>query len=337
MTWHQWQAEYPTDNRIGTSRFCAAAKASGPHGYQSTGLSACWRRYGLDSALRRFTTGTLRALFPVRRCARRRACRPHRRHPSSAVWLRLGHGAATRRQTALVTGASRGIGRAISKALAEAGASVMLTSHKQDSLDEAAATIDGDTATFAGNAGDPDDIAACVTTTMDTFGAVDIPRQQRRDEPLHGQQHRHRPRPLRQDLAGQPARPPGVSQEAWRAWMQDNGGTIVNIASVGGLSVEHGIGIYNTTKAALIHLTKVLASDLSPGVRVNAIARPGQDRHGPRPVGAERGSDREADAAEASRRTADIATRRPVPRVALSSWMTGHTVVVDGGALISPG
>ena len=47
---------------------------------------------------------------------------------------------------------------------------------------------------------------------------------------------------------------------------------MINIASIGGLSVEPGIGIYNTTKAALIHLTKVLAADLSPGVRVNAIA-----------------------------------------------------------------
>ena len=41
ITWHQWQAEYPTDSRIGTSRCSAAAKASDPHGYQSTGLSRC--------------------------------------------------------------------------------------------------------------------------------------------------------------------------------------------------------------------------------------------------------------------------------------------------------
>ena len=44
ITWHQWQAEYPIDRRIGTSRSRAAANASSPHGYQSTGLSACCRR-----------------------------------------------------------------------------------------------------------------------------------------------------------------------------------------------------------------------------------------------------------------------------------------------------
>ena len=47
---------------------------------------------------------------------------------------------------------------------------------------------------------------------------------------------------------------------------------VVNIASIGGMSVEPGLGIYNTTKAALIHLTKVLASELAPSTRVNAIA-----------------------------------------------------------------
>ena len=54
--------------------------------------------------------------------------------------------------------------------------------------------------------------------------------------------------------------------------MQEHGGVVINIASVGGMSVEPSIGIYNTTKAALIHLTKMLAAELAPGVRVNAIA-----------------------------------------------------------------
>ena len=54
--------------------------------------------------------------------------------------------------------------------------------------------------------------------------------------------------------------------------MAEHGGAVINIASVGGLSVEPSIGIYNTTKAALIHLTKTLAAELAPGVRVNAIA-----------------------------------------------------------------
>jgi NAD(P)-dependent dehydrogenase (short-subunit alcohol dehydrogenase family) len=127
------------------------------------------------------------------------------------------------------------------------------------------------------------------------------------------------------------------TQECWKAWMRSNGGAVVNIASIGGMSVEPSIGIYNTTKAALIHLTKVLAADLSPGVRVNGIA-PGLVK---------------TDMARALWEPAEeqIARRTPLARLGepediahaalflaseLSSWMTGHTLVVDGGALIRP-
>ena len=54
--------------------------------------------------------------------------------------------------------------------------------------------------------------------------------------------------------------------------MEEHGGVILNVASIGGLSVEPTIGAYNATKAALLHLTRTLAAELAPGVRVNAIA-----------------------------------------------------------------
>src|SRR4051794_34467339 len=54
MTWHQWHAEYPIDKNTGLSSARAFANASSPHGYQSTGLCACWRRYGEVSFPRRF-------------------------------------------------------------------------------------------------------------------------------------------------------------------------------------------------------------------------------------------------------------------------------------------
>src|SRR4051795_2991984 len=59
MTWHQWHAEYPTDRRIGLSSARAFVNASSPHWYQSTGLSLCWRRYGLVASARRFTSWNL--------------------------------------------------------------------------------------------------------------------------------------------------------------------------------------------------------------------------------------------------------------------------------------
>src|SRR6476619_8563087 len=54
ITWHQWQAEEPTESRIGRSSSRARARASAPQGYQSTGLSRCWSRYGLVSCAKRF-------------------------------------------------------------------------------------------------------------------------------------------------------------------------------------------------------------------------------------------------------------------------------------------
>ena len=126
-------------------------------------------------------------------------------------------------------------------------------------------------------------------------------------------------------------------QEAWWASMREHGGAILNIASVGGLSVETSIGHYNVTKAALIHLTRTLAADLAPGVRVNAIA-PGLVK---------------TDFARALWEPAEdaVAARMPLKRLGepadiagvalflasdLASWITGQTIVVDGGGLLGP-
>src|SRR5690349_22420579 len=59
ITWHQWHDEYPTDRNTGLSSARARSNASSPHGYQSTGLSRCWRRYGLVSPASRFTRSKL--------------------------------------------------------------------------------------------------------------------------------------------------------------------------------------------------------------------------------------------------------------------------------------
>jgi NAD(P)-dependent dehydrogenase (short-subunit alcohol dehydrogenase family) len=240
-------------------------------------------------------------------------------------------------RVALVTGASRGIGKAIAGAFAGSGASVMLSSRKQDALEATAEEIGGDTAVFAANAGEPDQIAACVAATVERFGRVDILVNNAATNPYMG-------RAIDIDLPRFDKtwqvnyRGPVVwAQEAWRASMADHGGNILNIASVGGLSVETSIGHYNVTKAALIHLTRTLAADLAPGVRVNAIA-PGLVK---------------TEFARALWEPAEetIARRMPLRRLGepddiagaalflvsdLASWITGQTLVVDGGALLGP-
>jgi NAD(P)-dependent dehydrogenase (short-subunit alcohol dehydrogenase family) len=126
------------------------------------------------------------------------------------------------------------------------------------------------------------------------------------------------------------------TQLAWRAWMQEHGGSVVNVVSIGGIRHDGGIGVYNVTKAALIHLTKVLAAELAPTVRVNAIA-PGLVK---------------TDFARALWEPDEqlVAASMPLQRLGepddiggavlfmvsdLASWMTGQTLVVDGGALVS--
>jgi NAD(P)-dependent dehydrogenase (short-subunit alcohol dehydrogenase family) len=119
--------------------------------------------------------------------------------------------------------------------------------------------------------------------------------------------------------------------------MQANGGSIVNISSIGGLSTEPGIGFYNATKAAVMHLTRQFAAELAPGVRVNAVA-PGVVRtHLAKALW--ENFEEQLSAKLPMRRIgepADIAKAVLFLAGDDSSWMTGQTMVVDGGALVSP-
>lgn len=196
--------------------------------------------------------------------------------------------------------------------------------------------MEGEVHTFPAHAGRPDEIQACVAACVERLGGIDI---------------------LVNNAATNPYMGPGVdidlprydktfevnlrglhiwTQQAWHASMSERGGCVINMASIGGLSVEPMIGIYNVTKAAVIHLTRTMAAELAPSVRVNAIA-PGLVK---------------TDMARALWEPAEemIAGRLPLQRLGepediagaalflasdLSSWMTGHTLVVDGGALVS--
>ncbi|MFP3900440.1 MAG: SDR family oxidoreductase [Acidimicrobiia bacterium] len=238
-------------------------------------------------------------------------------------------------KVALVTGASRGIGKAIAAAYAEAGAAVMLSSRKQDALEAAAADMKGETAVFPAHAGDPEQIAACVAATVERLGGLDILVNNAATNPYMG--------PSididlpRFDKTWQVNyRGPVVwVQEAWRAAMRDHGGVILNMASVGGLSVESQIGHYNVTKAALIHLTRTLAAELAPGVRVNAIA-PGLVKTDMARALWEPNEQAIASHMPLRRlgEPADIANAALFLASDMASWVTGETLVVDGGALL---
>ena len=126
------------------------------------------------------------------------------------------------------------------------------------------------------------------------------------------------------------------TQLAWTRWMQKNGGSVINVSSNGGYVTSSALGVYNVTKAALIQLTKQLASELGPDVRVNAVA-PGLIRTDFARVlwEGERG-ELVAKATPLKRlgEPNDIGDAALFLASDASSWITGQTIVIDGGALI---
>jgi NAD(P)-dependent dehydrogenase (short-subunit alcohol dehydrogenase family) len=239
-------------------------------------------------------------------------------------------------KVAVVTGASKGIGRAIAGALAASGAQVMLSSRKADALAAAAADMDGDVATFAAHAGHPEEAEACIAATVERFGGIDILVNNAATNPYQGPT-------LDIDLA----RFDKTVEVNWRGplvWVQAArrqglgtrpGASVLNIASIGGLSVEPSIGIYNGTKAALLHLTRTLALEMAPDVRVNALA-PGLVKTDMARALWE--PHEEAAAAHVPMRRlgepADIASAAVFLCSDAASWVTGSTLVVDGGMLL---
>jgi NAD(P)-dependent dehydrogenase (short-subunit alcohol dehydrogenase family) len=239
-------------------------------------------------------------------------------------------------KVAVVTGASRGIGRATATALAEAGAKVVLSSRKLDALEEAAAGIEGETAVFAANAGEPDQAEACIAFAIERFGAVDVLVNNAAANPYMGPSiDIDLPRydkTMQVNLRG----PMVWTQLAHRASMAERGGVVVNIASAGGYGTETNIGVYNTTKAALIYLTRTLAAELGPKVRVNAVA-PGLVKTDMARALWERGEEQIAKAFPLRRLGVpeDIANAVLFLASDASSWITGQTLVVDGGMLVA--
>jgi NAD(P)-dependent dehydrogenase (short-subunit alcohol dehydrogenase family) len=232
----------------------------------------------------------------------------------------------------LVTGASRGIGRAIAAAVSHAGGSVMLTSRKLDQLEAAAATLPGETAVFAANAGDPAAGTACVEATLERFGRVDVLVNNAATNPYFGPtlgvDEPRFDKTFQVNLRG----PLFWSQAVWNLWMKDRPGVIVNIASVGGLRAETGLGVYNLTKAALVHLTRQLASELGP-TRVVGIA-PGLVKTDFASYLVDHFGDRLA----AQLPTGRLGEPEDIGALALflmsdaAGWITGETFVIDGGA-----
>ncbi len=243
-------------------------------------------------------------------------------------------------RTALVTGGTRGIGLGIVQELVDRGARVVVTARKPEELDAVVADLDpkgeGTVLAARGSADDEEHQAAAVALAVERWGRLDHLVANAAVNPQYGPLVDADLGAVRKVFEVNVTAVLGWVQQAWRASMAEHGGSILNVASVGGLRTGSPIGAYNASKAALIHLTRQLGAELGPKVRVNAIA--------PAVV--------KTTFAKAlyEGREEQVAAAYPMGRLGVpedtakaaafllsddASWITGETLVVDGGVTVA--
>lgn len=244
----------------------------------------------------------------------------------------------------LVTGASRGIGAAIARACVEAGARVVLTSRKQEGLDQVAAELaaaGGTAVPIACHMGKPDEVARLFQRATSELGRVDALINNAATNPYFG--------PLVDTPDAAIDKTIEVNLKGYLNATREyvthlrargaEGGSVVNVASVAGMRAAPMQGIYGMTKAAVISMTQTLAFELgSSGVRVNAIA-PGlvETRFAAtivqNPMLREHFVERSPLGRHAQ--PVEIAAAAVYLSSDAASFVTGHTMVVDGGFTIA--
>jgi 3-oxoacyl-[acyl-carrier protein] reductase len=243
-------------------------------------------------------------------------------------------------RVAIVTGASRGIGLAIAQRLVAEGAKVTVTARKPEPLAEAVSGLGGaeHALGIAGKADNAEHQAEVVERTVETFGKVDLLVNNTGINPAYG--------PLldvdlgiaRKSLEVNVLAALSWTQRVHRAWMGEHGGAVLNVSSVAGQRPAPGIGFYGATKAMLSYITKDLAVELGPKVRVNAIA--------PAVVKTKFAT------ALYEGREEEVAAQYPLQRLGVpedisgaaafllsdeASWITGQVLVLDGGVTLRGG
>jgi NAD(P)-dependent dehydrogenase (short-subunit alcohol dehydrogenase family) len=242
-------------------------------------------------------------------------------------------------RVALVTGGSRGIGYGIAEAFVARGDRVCITGRNEDSLKEAVERLGADRAIgVAGKAHDAEHRTAVVEKIMETWGRLDHLVNNAGTNPVFGPLADMDLGVARKVFETNVLSALGFAQLTWAAWQKEHGGSIVNVASVAGLSASPFVGAYGMSKAAMVNLTLQLAHEFAPVVRVNAVA--------PAVV-----KTRFA-AALYEGREEQAAARYPMGRLGepediggavafLSSeearWVTGQTLVLDGGLFLNAG
>ena len=243
-------------------------------------------------------------------------------------------------KVAIVTGAGRGIGRGIAEALGEVGASVVCAARTQEQIDGVAEGIrEGGSSALAVSCDVTDraQLEGLIAATLKEFGRIDVLVNNAGGTP---------PKPaLRtgEDMFNQALRfnvTSGflLSRFAIPHMLEKDGGTILNISSGLSWMVEPGFVAYGTAKAALNHMTRLLAHEFAPRVRVNALAVGSIETDALRPFLANSDLREKMEALTPMARlgtTEDIALAALYLTTPASSWVTGKVVEVDGGTVAS--
>ncbi|WP_406864357.1 SDR family oxidoreductase [Streptomyces sp. HUAS MG47] len=240
-------------------------------------------------------------------------------------------------KTAIVTGASRGIGLAVAERLVAEGARVVITGRTKETLDEAVAALGGPAHALgvAGKADDQEHQADTVRQAIAAFGSVDLLVNNTGINPVYGPMIELDLAAARKIVEINCLAALSWTQTVHGAWMKEHGGSIVNVSSVSGVQPAPMIGMYGASKAMLISMTELMAVELGPDIRINAVA--------PAVVKTKFAT------ALYEGREAKLAAGYPLKRLGEpediggvvafllsedAAWLTGQTVVVDGGVTL---
>ena len=180
------------------------------------------------------------------------------------------------KKTAIVSGGSKGIGKAISMKLAQAGANVVICSRKKENLDSAVNEAESNGLTLIPiecNTSNNESIQSVVDYTLEKFNGVDILVNNAAANPYYGpilnSEDSHWDKIFDVNVKGYF----NFAKACSKTMIANNSGKIINVASIAAKTPLEGLGVYNISKAAVVMLTKVLAKELGEyNINVNTLA-----------------------------------------------------------------